>query len=198
MCLFGAGANGNHAMQKLKIDAFTRNIPVKPATLVEGVRRIATDLMSLVASSPTPEVSLADRSALIGYAANPSSRGQGARPEGAIGPFGANPLRTAKRLIAERSTRAKYFDASYFGEAAWDMLLDLYVAYHSKIKVAVSSLCIASRVPPTTALRALRALTDEGTIIRTLAKNDKRIVYLELTPLTEQKLTNYFIKIEPG
>ena len=40
-------------------------------------------------------------------------------------------------------------DAELFGDPAWDMLLDLTAARAEHTRVSVTSLCIASAVPPT-------------------------------------------------
>jgi DNA-binding MarR family transcriptional regulator len=61
-------------------------------------------------------------------------------------------------------------------------LLDLFAARLEKRSVAVSSLCIAAAVPPTTALRWIKTLTDLGLLVRTADPQDGRRVYIELAP----------------
>ncbi|MEZ5655102.1 MAG: hypothetical protein R3E04_04340 [Sphingobium sp.] len=68
------------------------------------------------------------------------------------------PLTVAKLALRIRRRRDAIFSdelgaSSIFGEAAWDMLLDLFVSRSENKRVSVSSLCIASGVPATTALR---------------------------------------------
>lgn len=63
-----------------------------------------------------------------------------------------------------------------FGEPAWDILLDLYVAHLDGRQVAVSSACIAACVPPTTALRYLNRLERSGLIRRRPDAKDHRRV----------------------
>ncbi len=61
------------------------------------------------------------------------------------------------RIIRQRQLRARFFDGELFADPAWDMLLDLTAARVEARRVSVTSLCIASGVPPTTALRWIGA-----------------------------------------
>ncbi len=85
-------------------------------------------------------------------------------------------------LIRARRMRENYFDAELFADPAWDMLLDLAAAKAEADppRVAVSSLCIAAAVPPTTALRWIRTLTDAGLFVRVADPADGRRVFIEL------------------
>src|SRR3546814_12784439 len=62
-------------------------------------------------------------------------------------------------LLRARRLRDDFLPADLFADPAWDMLLDLLAARLEHGRVSVSSLCIASAVPPTTALRWIRRLT---------------------------------------
>jgi DNA-binding MarR family transcriptional regulator len=106
-------------------------------------------------------------------------------------------LPLAKKLVAERTTRAKFFDSGILGEAAWDILLDLYICGCEHRMVSVSSACIASRVPSTTAFRCITWLTDDGIIIRLPDPNDKRRIHLSLAPHMEVKMTAYLEALAP-
>lgn len=61
------------------------------------------------------------------------------------------------------------------------MILDLMAARLSGQRVSVSSLCIAAAVPPTTALRWIRQLTERGVFARIDDPADGRRVFIELT-----------------
>ena len=61
------------------------------------------------------------------------------------------------------------------------MLLDLMAARLERRQVAVSSLCIAAAVPPTTALRWIKTLTEAGLFVRVADPQDGRRVYVELS-----------------
>ncbi len=71
--------------------------------------------------------------------------------------------------------------ADLFGEPAWDILLDLYLAHLDQREVSVSSACIAASVPPTTGLRYLARLERQGLVKRTPDGIDKRRVLVTLS-----------------
>lgn len=96
-----------------------------------------------------------------------------------------------KAMIRARRLRDQYFDAQLFADPAWDMLLDLLLARIEGRLVAVSSLCIAAAVPPTTALRWIKRLTDEGLFRRTADPHDGRRVFIDLTAKTTRQLASY-------
>jgi DNA-binding MarR family transcriptional regulator len=87
----------------------------------------------------------------------------------------------AKSLYLSRRLRERYLDAELFGEPAWDMLLDLFVQAAEGKRTAVTSLCAASGVPPSTALRWITTLQDAGLILREEAEHDRRVAYLKLS-----------------
>ncbi|MGX7927337.1 MarR family transcriptional regulator [Tsuneonella sp. HG094] len=91
-------------------------------------------------------------------------------------------LKSLARFIYQyRRRREQYFDPELFGELAWDMLLDLFIAKVDGKRVSVTSLCVASAGPSTTALRYITLLTDEGLIRREQHEGDARVKFLELT-----------------
>lgn len=94
-------------------------------------------------------------------------------------------VEAAKQIIRLRRKREKLFSGiaagEVFGEPAWEMLLDLFVAkFHNK-RIGVSSLCIASKAPPTTALRYITLMTQYGLTIRTPDETDQRRVFITLS-----------------
>lgn len=70
---------------------------------------------------------------------------------------------------------------SLFGEPAWDMLLDLYIARASGADLQVSSVCIEAGTPSTTVLRWIARLEREGLVYRTADRGDGRRRYVRLT-----------------
>jgi hypothetical protein len=93
-----------------------------------------------------------------------------------------------RALIRVRRARTEHLPADLFADPAWDMLLDLMAARLEGKKVAVSSLCVAAAVPPTTALRWIGVMTERGLIVRTTDLADRRRVHVELAPATAQAL----------
>jgi len=96
-----------------------------------------------------------------------------------------------RSIIRARRLRDSYFKGEIFADPAWDMLLDLMAARLEKHRVAVSSLCIAAAVPPTTALRWIKTLTDRGLLVRCADPADGRRVYIELSDEAARAVTGY-------
>jgi hypothetical protein len=118
-----------------------------------------------------------------------------ARPRDASGSLAADgpPSAAAIRsIIRARRLREQFFDAVLFADPAWDMLLDLTAARIERRPVAVSSLCIAAAVPPTTALRWIKTLTDEGVFVRVADPRDGRRVFIELSDSAAEGMAAYF------
>jgi DNA-binding transcriptional ArsR family regulator len=93
-----------------------------------------------------------------------------------------------RTMLRARRLRTHYFRADLFADPVWDMLLDLMAARLEGKKVAVSSLCIAAAVPPTTALRWLNVLTDGRLVVRIADPEDGRRVHIELADATARAL----------
>ncbi|WP_148291411.1 MarR family winged helix-turn-helix transcriptional regulator [Brevundimonas abyssalis] len=87
----------------------------------------------------------------------------------------------ARALYEERRRRARYFDGSLFGEPAWDMLLDLRIQSDAVRSPSVSSTCIGSATPASTALRHLVALEAEKLVERSPDPSDGRRKLTRLT-----------------
>lgn len=91
-------------------------------------------------------------------------------------------LAHARQIYAMRRKRAAIFgNPELFGEPAWDILLDLYIAHGDGKEVSVSSACIGSAAPPTTGLRWLGVLAEEGLVVRENDREDHRRVLVRLT-----------------
>lgn len=71
--------------------------------------------------------------------------------------------------------------ADIFGEPAWDMLLDLYIALHEGKHVTVSNACASSGAATTTGLRWVATLAERGLVERIPDPNDGRRFFVQLT-----------------
>lgn len=71
--------------------------------------------------------------------------------------------------------------AEHFREPTWDMLLDLYLAAAKGRMVSISSACIGSGAPQTTAIRHLALLEKAGLVARTPNPTDNRAGIVTLT-----------------
>lgn len=85
------------------------------------------------------------------------------------------------RLRRLRLRRNELIGAPLFRDPAWDMLLELFAAHESGRRVSVSSLCYASGVPLTTALRQMQRLEKHGLLTRHGDSQDNRRCYVEPT-----------------
>lgn len=100
--------------------------------------------------------------------------------------------RMVRRIIQQRQLRARFFDASLFADPAWDMLLDLTAARAEHARVSVTSLCIASGVPATTALRWISQMIQAGLFERTQDETDRRRAFIQLTDKAADGMARYF------
>jgi len=77
--------------------------------------------------------------------------------------------------------RFKALDGIVEMDATWNMLAELLRARITKRRISVTSLCLASRGPVTSALRRVERLLRDGLITYTLDPKDRRRKYVELT-----------------
>ena len=168
--------------------------------LSEEVRRLATMVERLTLPGETH-----------GHASPPADAPSPYRMETAAGDHGAermqprgdgplaNPAATShgeiKSLLRARRMREQFLPADLFADPAWDMILDLMAARLSGQRVSVSSLCIAAAVPPTTALRWIRQLTDRGVFSRIDDPADGRRVFIELTDSAAEAVTAWSVAV---
>ncbi|KAA0682267.1 response regulator [Roseomonas genomospecies 6] len=90
-------------------------------------------------------------------------------------------LAVLKALQQSRVARDKFFPKGLFEDPCWDMLLDLMANHLRGRRISVSSLCMASGVAQTTALRRISELHDRGLVRRIADEKDGRRVFIELT-----------------
>jgi hypothetical protein len=72
----------------------------------------------------------------------------------------------AKELLLFRRRRNEMFGQDLFGEPAWHIILELFIAKAEGRQVTIKSACIGSGVPMSTALRWVSRLTDQGVALR--------------------------------
>ncbi len=102
-------------------------------------------------------------------------------------------LKAAKLTYNLRRSRSKLFkDDSLFGEPAWDILLDLFIADLKGVKLSITDACIGSAVPNTTALRWITILQQAELLTREGDPRDARRAYLTLTERGYTLMQSYF------
>lgn len=92
-----------------------------------------------------------------------------------------NLAQVATSLRAKAKHRTKHLSPEFLGEPAWEMLIELFVQFAGGAKVSTKSLCIASGVPDTTAMRLIDRIEGAGLLERTQSPVDKRITLVGLT-----------------
>jgi len=105
-------------------------------------------------------------------------------------------LRWARRAYRDRRNRSAIFDdEGLFGEPAWDLLLDLFIAAKERKRVPVTSACIGAAVPTTTALRWLTVLEERGLVVREADTSDARRIFVRLSTDAYARMVRYFARI---
>lgn len=123
--------------------------------------------------------------ARAGYGHNHAIQSEPERPTPQAPSLGQTP--TTEELIAfvrsimrSRQRRSEFLDITLFADPAWDILLDLTLAALKQTPTATSSVCAATQVPLSTALRHVRQLVASGLVTRRPDRNDKRRTLLAL------------------
>jgi len=165
-----------------------------PLRLTEQIGQIAEQLDG-PSPTTTPEAPLTSASAFSFEAPRRDFR---ARQEGeseGLARAARLPLpepRLVRRIVRQRQLRARFFDDDLFADPAWDMLLDLSAARAEHARVSVSSLCIASGVLPTTALRWIGQMSEAGLFERVEDDTDRRRAFIVLTDRAADAMAHYF------
>ena len=100
-----------------------------------------------------------------------------------------------RKAIRARRLRQRPFPDLLFEDPAWDMLLDLYAARLERAQVSVSSLCIAAAVPPSTALRWISKMTEDGLFVREPDPFDRRRAFMALSEMAVERMERYFASL---
>lgn len=88
-------------------------------------------------------------------------------------------LSVAKLMIAARRARVPFFDATLFGEPAWDIMLCLYIAYREGRGIPIEAAMAASHVPVAAARRWIDVLVHKGLIEPIVTAEDPaQVLYL--------------------
>jgi DNA-binding MarR family transcriptional regulator len=90
-------------------------------------------------------------------------------------------LRVARDLYRTSLRRTDLLGPKLASDTVTNMLLALFIAHEEGRGVSVSSLCIASGGPPTTALRQIRRMEDEALVRRYADSQDGRRTWVSPT-----------------
>lgn len=147
--------------------------------------RLAEQLGAITSGDDAPADGLAERNQ--GYRAETSAdRGLVGTPD---------PQRI-RHFISLRRLRERFFSPELFADPAWDILLDLAASRIEHRSVSVSSLCIAAAVPPTTALRWIRMMTDRKLLARRADPQDARRMFIDLSDAAFDQVCGWFALVD--
>ncbi len=180
--------------------ASVTDILEKPITQVE-LRAALQRIKGLRPSAPAREVLLDKISDLsselqrLAQLMDTPEPGPTPSPAPLIGPNGevdqARINAFIRDLLRREAKRREIGGGELFGDPTWAMLLDLLLAKFEKRRISVSSACIASGAPMSTALRLVRRLVGEEVLMRLPDEHDKRRHFLVINPRLEQPLLDH-------
>jgi DNA-binding MarR family transcriptional regulator/ActR/RegA family two-component response regulator len=98
-------------------------------------------------------------------------------------------LRTLQLLADIDEFRCRALADVFETDATWSMLSELLRAQLLRRQISVTSLCLASRSPVTTALRRIERLQAAGLVSFNLDPKDRRRKYIELTAAGSARVT---------
>lgn len=111
---------------------------------------------------------------------------------------GSPPPVSVRGIIDARKARRRHFESDLFADPAWDILLELYALRCEQRRTSVSKLCMSIGVPTTTGLRWMDRLSKDGLIDRFADPLDARRVWVELSDLGLDAMTNYLQELADG
>jgi hypothetical protein len=127
-----------------------------------------------------------DRRLVVNYASHVPNREVTAGQSSAVSSV------EVRAIIRARRRRDHIFPANLFADPAWDMLLELYAACLEQHRVTTTTLCLSAAVPPTTALRWIGTLEQQGLVTKQGDRFDARRVFIELSVTGKNMIERYF------
>ncbi|MBE1526870.1 DNA repair protein RadC [Sphingopyxis sp. OAS728] len=102
----------------------------------------------------------------------------------------ANARRSVRRLLLRRQLVGA---DRLFGEPAWDMLVELFIAHCEVATVPTGALGIGSGLSSSSAQRLVQRLVDARLVVRTPDPDDARRHFVSLSPQIAHRLAAYFV-----
>lgn len=98
----------------------------------------------------------------------------------------------AEIQLRDTQRRRELFGSDAFGDPAWNILLELFIAGERSRPVALTACCVASGEAPSTGLRYLRELEAAGHVIRSPDPVDQRCIQLRLSSAAATAMRGHF------
>jgi DNA-binding MarR family transcriptional regulator len=108
----------------------------------------------------------------------------------------ATRIALVRALLEERKLRNQFLPEKVLGDAAWDILLTLYLGWCENRMTPVKLLADATGAPKTTALRWTVSLSDLGLVSRVTNAEDRRITEVSLTQAGLEAIDGYLSALE--
>lgn len=112
-------------------------------------------------------------------------------------PASKGTVEEARRLYQQRRMRDQAFGPALFGEPAWDLLLDLYIAASELRPVSVVSASIAALVSTDATVRWLTLLEEQGLVERLYAGSEMNRAIVTLSDTAFDRMTS-FLQAHPA
>lgn len=168
---------------KLKSYAFDRDTTIMHSDLDLEIKNMANKLLHLL---------IKDRDA-VEISISRSSKSNDEKEICHISDSHIRHLNLATAMYRSRQRREKFLgQMALFGEPAWDMMLDLYIAFLKSKRVSVTSACLAASVPLSTGLRWIALLEKCGLTVRINDATDGRRTYVELAESGLVRMRDFF------
>ena len=119
-------------------------------------------------------------------------------PAPALGPVEVEKADAARGEWHARRERERLFGSKPFSGAAWDILLDLFIAHGEGRDVTVTSLAKAAVMAESAMLRCVAMLIEGELIVRESPRADARSVVLMLSDQALGLMCDYFSRTERG
>jgi ActR/RegA family two-component response regulator len=162
------------AMQRIK--GLRPSAPAREM-LLDKISDLSSELQRIAQLMDTPEPGP--------VVASPTAFG----PDGEVDQARINAF--IRDLLRREAKRREIGGGELFGDPTWAMLLDLLLAKFENRRISVSSACIASGAPMSTALRLVRRLVGEEVLVRLPDEHDRRRHFLVINPRLEQPLLDH-------
>lgn len=105
-----------------------------------------------------------------------------------------DPATAIRELIARRRERSEVIPGPLLNDPAWDMVLDMALSKLEGKTLSVSSVCMATGAPFTTAIRWLKQMQADNLVRRWNDPQDRRRDLIELTDECFERVQNYVYK----
>ena len=106
-------------------------------------------------------------------------------------------LTFAREEVRRRRAREAVMPRDFFGEPAWNILLDLFIATGEKRRLCVTDIFVFAGASATSTLRYLKVLEAAGYLSRSRDQEDNRRTFVDLTEFGETSIRQTLAMMAP-